>query len=176
MKLPIQWVSWLWDSYDRAGKIVKDIRTQQTVGRIIDHIEVLDCFEKTLSRYKELNWDHLLPCLAQQPRMVIAKALAEHGQQFILDTGEIPNLWELIQAMPVSTKKYHLFALMANRNQGEEMKMYRFIFIREPQVNTTDPKWLLHSALRLSETEFNSGLQACLRWMPETYDRRKSVD
>jgi len=119
--------------------------------------------------YKEHRWDDLLTRLAPQPRTTISKALKEHGAQYIIGTGEIPNIWQYQHAVPVSADKFHVYALMANQNHGDDMQHFRFVFTRSKNPDTTTPRWLFSKSGGLSEAEYGKGIYACLQWAPEHY-------
>ena len=147
-----------------------DTHAQLVVRQTLDLAQVKACFEATMLAYKELRWDDLLVHMAPGPRQNITKALKKHGEQYIVDTGEIPHIWTYQQALPASDKRFHIYALLANRNRGEDMDRFLFIFIRNPHPDEGAPPWLLRKAIIMGETEYQQGLEAALRWAPDLDD------
>jgi len=91
--------------------------SQKIVDNLLDLAHVKHGFEQVLLAYREHRWDDLLTLLASQPQTVISTTLKERGAQYIIDTGEIPNVWQYQHAMPVSDHKFHVYALMANHTR-----------------------------------------------------------
>ncbi len=139
---------------------------------MLDFALIENCFEQTMLAYNERRWDDLLHHLAPKPRSEVSKALKEHGEQFIIDTGQIPHIWQYQHAMPAGKNLFQIYALMANYNAGEELKTYKLVFVRAQKRkddNANTPQWLLSTAVEVSEEVYNQGIYACLQWAPGYY-------
>lgn len=145
------------------------IRNAQLSAQMLDFAHVQECFEQTLLAYKQHRWADLIPYLASEPRRRVLEALKTKGEGQIIESGQLPDIWQYQQAMPVSAKRFHVFALMANRGQDGNMDSYRFIFVRSRKVDKDEPRWLLWRSQVLGETEYQQNIYKCLQWAPEYY-------
>lgn len=155
---------------ERGAKIpMNSTRNAQISAQIIDFANLMECFEACLAAYRDFRWEELLTYLAPQPRSIISKALTEKGEEFIIETGETPDVWMFQDAMPVSAKRFHVYALMANCNQGKKMLPFRLTFVRAPKAGKIAPLWLLLKTAPLSDMEYDRGIEKCQKWAPEHF-------
>ncbi|MBL4596425.1 MAG: hypothetical protein JKX99_07585 [Robiginitomaculum sp.] len=106
--------------------------------------------------------------------MQILEALNTQGQDYIIGTGDIPDTWQYQHAMPVSAKRFHIYALMAN--PAQEMGSFRFTFVRSMNAAVGAPQWLLWRNQKLGETEYLRGIYKCLQWSLEFYHSLEDGD